>query len=353
VAAFYRVPKTYCPGDWDPPPCTGSCAFFEAIVDGLSTVVGGLAEVWDVVASVYNGIVTLAIEIAAQLNPFCLQARVAGAVVDWAVDEDIGEEAVDVCTSIARVATRAVVSAVMVSFGLPPTLPTSDQLLAIAEGDLTTLAVEYLKTLGVPCDEMKLSPAEAELVVGGVEAAGGDVPIDPSGGVDLCGQMIGAVIGEVKKTVATALQGQIAASTGLPMPTTYEPGFEAILEPRAHYSGAVVRLDATPSIEPPVGFSCTFHASATAGERVTGSFEYRESLYLRNGSAAVTFRVALPSFDVGYNGTVHLGDGSELYEGNVVTPTITADKRCLPTVPGVAAQPVKPPLGRWAPGELN
>jgi hypothetical protein len=353
VSAFYRQPGTFCPGDWDPPPCTGSCAFVEAIVDGLSTVVGGLAAAWDVVAAAYNGIVTLAIEIAAQLNPYCLQARVAGAVVDWAADTNIGEQATDLCTSIARVATRAVVSAVMVSFGLPPTLPTSDQLLAIAEGDLTTLAVEYLKTLGVPCDEMKLSPAEAGLVASGIETAGGDVPIDTSAGVDVCGQMIGAVIGEVKKTVATALQAQVAASTGLPMPSTYEPGFEAILEPRAHYSGAVVRLDATPSAEPPAGFRCSFQASATAGERVTGSFEYRESLYLRNGSSAVALRVALPSFDIGYNGTIYLREGSDLYEGNIVTPTITTDKRCLPAVPGVAAQPVRAPLGRWTPGEAN
>ena len=354
LSAFYRVPGTYCPGDWDPPPCTGACAFFDAIVEGVNSVVSGLAATWDVVASVYNGIVTLAVEIASQLNPYCLQARVAGAIADSAFDTDVGDDIGDTCTAIARVATRAVVSAVMAGFGLPPTLPTSDQLLAIAQGNLTVLAVEYLKQLGVPCDDMKLSPEEAQLVAGGVEAAGGDVPVDPSAGVDVCGQMIGAVIGEVTKTVATALQQQVAAATGLPMPSTYLPGFTAIIEPRGHYSGAVVSLDATPNIQPPVGFSCSFSASATAGERVSGSFEYREALYLRSGSTRVAFRFDLATFESGYNGTIYLREGSELYEGNVVSPSVSATGSCLPKLPSIGnGQPVKPPLGRWKPGEAN
>ena len=113
-------------------------------------------------------------------------------------------------------------------------------------------------------------------------------------------------------------------------------------------------LDPTTNIQPRVGFSCSFSASATAGERVTGSFEYCEALYLRSGSTRVSFRFDFATFESGYNRTIYLREGSELYEGNVVSPSVSATRSCLPKLPSIGnGQPVKPPLGRWKPGEAN
>lgn len=87
---------------------------------------------------------------------------------------------------------------------------------------------------------------------------------------------------------------------------------------------------------------------------MTGSFEYREALYLRSGSTRVAFRFDLATFESGCNGTIYLREGSELYEGNVVSPSVSATGSCLPKVPFIGnGQPVKPPLGRWKPGEAN
>lgn len=352
MSAFYKVPRTYCPQDFPPPECDGLCTFTETLVDGLSVVVDALAKVWDVVASAYNFLVELAVTIGAALNPFCIQARVATAVADSAFGTEMSDDVNSTCDAIAKVATKAVVSAVLSSFGLPPSLPTSAQLAEIAKGNLEVLAVEYLKSLGVPCDEMKLSPEEATLVADGVDAAGGELPasVQPSDGVDVCGQMIGAALEQVTKVVKTALYQQVGGSTGLPVPSTPIAGFELILEPRAKYTGADITITASTSADAPLNSVCKIGALGRAGERVTGGMQYKEQLELHLQTGVIRSNIS-SSLDFGWKGTLHL-EGSELYEGNAVSISWFNGK-CLAPLNPLPAQPIQPPLGYWYAGDPN
>ena len=47
------------------------------------------------------------------------------------------------------------------AFGLPPSLPTSAQVKALADGEVALLAVELMKQAGIPCDSLKADPAFA------------------------------------------------------------------------------------------------------------------------------------------------------------------------------------------------
>lgn len=343
-AAFYPTPGTYCPNDWERD--DGSCDFWCTVVEDLGSVVSFLATVWDGIAYLYNGIVDLAVDLIANLNPFCLTAKVGAAVVKSGIADDISEG----CEAVGRVVGRAIVTAVLTSFGLPPSLPTSAELAAIATGNLKALALAYLKQLGVPCDEMTV-PAEglqaAELA--GVDP---DLPKEPDGSVSVCGAMIDAVADQMTSEIKAIGKTQIANTTG--MPPTSDPATTVIIEPRSKYTGATVDIVGAP-IDPatPMDASCAVQARGTFPSWDVGGFEQTKYREIYPGSNPVKYN-AFSAFvgQAPWTSTINLTRKHDIYDGELLTVSLTS--QCLSGYQTGAILPpqyVHPALGRWSPGQ--
>lgn len=254
-SSFFPNVGTYCPGDWASADesCWAPeilCDAWDAVVEGLSVVYEFATKLWDLIAWTYNSLIDLVVTVTAWLNPYCLTA-VGAAVASDALGfdkaiTDTAKGAADLCHKVYEVGTRAVVGAVLVSLGLPPSLPTSQQLVAMAKGDLTELAVSYLEQLGVPCDDLVIDAGTAGLVSAGIEQAGGDVPDGVADGVDVCRDAIGVIASEIQDQVEAMVQKQIAASTGLPLPWWPIEGFDFSFEPRGTYQPPSIKITALP-----------------------------------------------------------------------------------------------------------
>lgn len=275
VQPFFPTAKTYCPGDWNTVTvCTTEqwlCDLWNGVKSGLATIAEVAVKIWDAIAWAYNGLIDVTVTLLSKLNPYCVAATLAAKA---AGDLDFGpgipnptKGAGELCEKISKTVIKGVVSTLLISFGLPPELPTSGQLAAIAEGNLTELAVGFLRDLGVPCDSLTLGPAEAALITKGIEAGGGAVPAGVSDGVDVCRDAVELVMGQVKTAVQTAVQTQIVNLTGLPLPKYPIPGFEFELEPRGRYQPPIVELRSTPRADDaPLDGSCRAWVRATLAE---------------------------------------------------------------------------------------
>ena len=167
-------------------------------------------------------------------------ALVAGlsAVKGWVVDAIVK---VSGCTAFASkafcdgVATLAV-NAVLAVYGIPPSLPNSEQLKQIAKGELKELVLESAQDLGIPCAELGTATS----------AVGAD---DIS-----CDALIDAALDEVERQVGELFAESARASAGIPFP----PG--AIVQPAqlGQTGPAIVTMTLTPTPGAPTvgGMDC-------------------------------------------------------------------------------------------------
>lgn len=228
--AFYPYPGTYCNGDFKTAEaCDDLFCYFE---DAIGAFVDFVGTAWDYIAAAYNGIINLAVTLFAKFNPVCLALTIS---------KSPGQ---GTCEQVAGVVGRAAISAVLAAYGLPPSLPTSKDLVSIAQGDLGVLAVELMKQIGVPCDSLKLDEAQSQALVAGGKEAGVSVP-NVGGKVDACLYAATQAINAVKKQVISQTQTQVAAAAGLP--TFDVDGFLFIPEPKGHLQPTTVSVVAVPS----------------------------------------------------------------------------------------------------------
>jgi hypothetical protein len=82
---------------------------------------GAFGEAWDYFSGLYNDAVAFVKEWAAKLNPLCIQAKLAAK--EFGGESVTEEDVADVC----QAATDIAVTAVQIYFGLPPSLPNSEQ----------------------------------------------------------------------------------------------------------------------------------------------------------------------------------------------------------------------------------
>ncbi len=238
--AFYPSSGTYCDGDFKHgEPCDDVFCYLEEAVGPFVEFVG---DAWDYVAAAYNGIINLAVTLYAKYNPICAALTISKS------------KTASTCEQIAAIVTRAAISAVLAAYGLPPSLPTSSELVAIAQGDLAVLAVELLKEFGVPCDSLKLDETESAVLVEGGKKAGVDIP-NAGGKVDACLIAANYVINKVKEQVIAQTQKAVAGNAGLPY---FEvAGLTLIPEPKGHLQPTVMTVVAVPS-EPIGGIQALF-----------------------------------------------------------------------------------------------
>lgn len=210
ASQFYKTSGVYCPGAF--PPAKGCdawyCEVVDFVVDAAGAVVGVVVQLYSLVVYAYNGVISTVVDVLTELNPICAALGAA----------DAGDAA-SACKTVTGFATQAAISAVLASVGLPPSLPSAEELEAIASGELDRLAVELMKNLGVPCDAVT-PPAgfEDALAVAGEQL---DSPV-LAAAADPCLAVAQLLIGSVREAATSSGQQALADASGLPSFPTVE-----------------------------------------------------------------------------------------------------------------------------------
>jgi hypothetical protein len=211
-----------------------------------------LKQFWDQVATLYNSIYSAVIDIVADFNPICLAAGAASASAQQA------------CEKISEVAESAIVTAVT---GLPPSLPLSSEIGALAKGAVTQFMIGAMDAglgeLGLSCDTFTLSGQDAEL--GDFASShGGDAAKNalataktPDGSYSGC-QALASVIVSDAQTQATDLYGTTVSGM---MGISYTPGL--VLDPVANTSPIVHVAAPAPTPAKGAETSCPVVANVT------------------------------------------------------------------------------------------
>jgi hypothetical protein len=100
---------------WDP------TTYGDCFQDFGEWAAGALQDAYNFASGLYNGAVAFVKEWAAKLNPLCIQAKLAAK--EFGGESVTEEDVADVC----QTATDIAVTAVQIYFGLPPSLPDSEQ----------------------------------------------------------------------------------------------------------------------------------------------------------------------------------------------------------------------------------
>ncbi|MFW6869032.1 hypothetical protein ACOACQ_16695 [Nocardioides sp. CPCC 206347] len=232
ASQFYRQSGTYCPGAFPPPKGCDAwyCEVVDFIVDAAGAIVSVVVQVYELVSYAYNGVISGVVDIVSKLNPLCLALGAGGA-----------GDAAKSCETVTGYATKAAIGAVLASVGLPPSLPSVEQLEAIASGELDQLAVELMKQLGVPCDAAT-PPAgfDTALATAGEEL---DAPV-LAAAANPCLAVAHLLIGEVRAKATADAERAMADASGLPaFPDV--PGFSMTADPRGLADPLTVEVSAS------------------------------------------------------------------------------------------------------------
>ncbi len=249
MSEFYPVPGMYCPGDFG---VADDCDLWCQ----LNTLGDLAATIWDKVAAAYNGIIDGASSLVADYNPICL-----------GIGSLSSGEAAQVCREITKVAAAVAIAAVLQAVGLPPALPTSDQLIKLGQGQLEEAALAGLNYIGVPCDDLTVSgfaeDKAREL------AAKNDFPMPDEGKpVGVCEVIIHAAIEAVRKKAEEEMTKTLVESSGLPNDPSII-GLTIIPEPRAWMPPAIIT--ATLVVDPATIPADVDRQGLTVSIPVTGS----------------------------------------------------------------------------------
>lgn len=110
----------------------------------LGQIVDVFKEVLNKISSLYNALSDFVVDLAAKLNPACLQAKFIADTVNKG-----GQTVDDVCHFVAKVAVEAAKTYV----GLPPSIPNYNQIKGLGEDYLTDLAAQQMENSGIPCPQ--------------------------------------------------------------------------------------------------------------------------------------------------------------------------------------------------------
>lgn len=150
-----------------------------------------------------------------------------------------GSSGESICNTLATVA----VNSVLMSMGIPPTLPNFDQLVAAAKGEIVELAVALAAQAGVPCDDADFA-AEVH----------GDAGLTCAGAVE-------ALLDEVSTQISAAYT-DMANSMGFGFP----PELRVVPHPDGQVHPATIRLSVHPT-----RYSAAVDGTACGASVLTGS----------------------------------------------------------------------------------
>jgi hypothetical protein len=133
------------------------------------------------------------------------------------------------CTTIVRFA----VDAALMYFGIPPSLPTAEEVIAAGKGELSAAVIAYGKSVGIDCGVLE----------------------------EQCKQAVGKALDEIQKHVEEAVsdsaKAESQASGGV---LKLHPAIKVIPEPRGRLQPAVFRVTFTRTNQP-LATGCTAKAS--------------------------------------------------------------------------------------------
>ncbi|MEK9135910.1 MAG: hypothetical protein AAB393_02200, partial [Bacteroidota bacterium] len=133
----FSVGQVVCPARWKG---MGEKPWYEQFGDFLAAGIDWVAEAW-------SKLKELVVNLAATLNPLCMQAKFVADAVDSGV---INKENV---STVCHAGAAITVNMAMVAYGIPPTLPNSDQLMSMGKDALVELAAdEFENQTGIPCE---------------------------------------------------------------------------------------------------------------------------------------------------------------------------------------------------------
>ena len=218
-----------------------------AIVIGVGNM---LIDGADALAAAYNQAIAYVAQVVAEWNPIC---------------KALGGSAEQTCAEVTQLIAAAAVKAALAILGLPPSLPTSADLIASAraalEGDIALLTAQWLQQMGVPCEDYKQDPStyeNAQLVAGQLGVSIQDPKLGADGKVDLCREITRAIIDKVLDEVQMAYNSKMSTSLGGPTQSVPIPGLIFSPHPAATFQPMVLTVDAVPveaGLDP--GFTCS------------------------------------------------------------------------------------------------
>ncbi|MEZ5139633.1 MAG: hypothetical protein R2711_12965 [Acidimicrobiales bacterium] len=328
---LYPTSRTYCPSDFPPPDDCDAwyCTLYDAVVDGVSAVGALAAQYWGLISHAYNGAIDTVVSVIAAYNPICVGLSAA--------EDGAGHT----CAAVAAVVTRAAITAVLASVGLPPSLPTPDQAEAIAAGDATALGVALLEEAGIPCDDLAPAPelTDAFAAAGADLGVGGAIAADPCRGV--VELIVGALAEEVTASVAQARAGAVG------LPYVAIPGLTYLPDPRGLADPLRVAMVATverPEVDA-TGAVCHLDVRDPASQLRAGPGPYRwNELQLTeddplDGTGRWSGQITLPTDqDVGdpvaaLQGLTVAVEVRDLFPSSCQVPTTTATATIAPADP--------------------
>jgi hypothetical protein len=233
TAKFYPTDGTYCATDFPPPAdCSSAiCDLYDGVVEVVSAVGKVVLGAYSLVSGVYNGVINGIVEIVSKYSGLCAALGAVG-----------GDSVEGGCQGLLAVATRAAITAVLAAFGLPPSLPTVDQLESVATGNLETLVVAFMQQY-VPCDELsRADPADAAAVA---ESLGLDGDVGAAA-ADPCLALARGLVGLARDAVNNKISSGVAQATGLPSVAGI-PGASMVLEPKGQIVPMSVRVKMHPT----------------------------------------------------------------------------------------------------------
>ena len=215
MSAAYPADGTYCPEDFPPPPppSAESCPIAQIFCDVWS----GIKEFGGAVLSVIETVYEFATAVVGTVVDGIATAVAKYTGVCEAL-ETVAEGSKKTCGTVLKMATKAVISALLVSVGVPPVLPDAGILAAVAKGDFAAVAVTLMEVAGIPCSTFKPDPDLATVMDKTAQATtkGSEIVQVAK---DPCLAIASALVATVKSQVLPKAQAAIAQSAGLPFQT--------------------------------------------------------------------------------------------------------------------------------------
>jgi hypothetical protein len=196
----------------------GSCSSGSGgLVGAFETIWKDATTLWDMLVGVFDTLKGVLVDIVVELSG-------CKAIGSQVVDQKKAEA---FCSAMATLA----VNAALIYFGVPPTLPNSDQLKQAAKGELSALLVEAAKDLGIPCDDIGEAAAAADKEE------------------YTCESLAGELLDEVEKKLNEIFIQAAAASAGLSFP----PGAVIRPAPQGQTTPPTVSVTMHPTAGAPAG----------------------------------------------------------------------------------------------------
>lgn len=250
LSQTYRQSGTICPDRVDPnAECTG---FFDCLAEAVGDLYSLVKSLVSAVVDLYNGAIDVVVSSIVEYSGLC---QIIGAASDSA-------GAQSTCTSVMTVVTKAAIGVALASVGLPVSLPSADDLEAIAAGDLAVVMVSLAEQLGMPCSAVKTADP-AEIAAFGDAVGVGTTTAEAA--ADPCLAMANAIVGSVRDQVVADTTAATAASGPWPNVSGIE-GASLIPEPNGRPSAQALGITmevADADAQLPEGFLCGVQAKVT------------------------------------------------------------------------------------------